>query len=45
LEAKNCFVIADSVRRNIDNSILHGSNELLFYRNLAKDMTEYGLAG
>ncbi|MCH2055068.1 MAG: metallophosphoesterase [Thalassotalea sp.] len=44
-EAKRNFVIGDTVRRNIDNSIIHGSDGLLFYRGLAKSMSEYGLGG
>jgi hypothetical protein len=42
-EAKRNFVIGDTVRRNINDSILHGSDGLLFYRNLAKDMSKYEL--
>lgn len=42
-EAERNFVIGDTVRRNIDNSIIHGSDGLLFYRNLAKDMSKYEL--
>lgn len=42
-EAERHFVIGDSVRRNIDESILHGSDGLLFYRGLAKSMSNYGL--
>lgn len=42
-EAERNFVIGDTVRRNIDDSIIHDSDGLLFYRNLAKDMSKYEL--
>jgi hypothetical protein len=38
-EAQHNFVIGDTVQRNIEDSILHGADGLLFYRNLAKDMS------
>ena len=43
--AERNFVIGDTVRRNIDESIIHGSDGLLFYRGLAKSMSKYGLGG
>ena len=41
-EAKNNITIGTTINRNINDSILHGSDGILFYRNLAKDMTKYG---
>jgi len=42
-EAERNFVIGDTVRRTINDSIIHGSDGLLFYRGLAKSMSKYGL--
>lgn len=42
-EAQRHFVIGDTNRRNLDESIIHGSDGLVFYRGLAKSMTNYGL--
>ncbi|MFK8012236.1 MAG: metallophosphoesterase [Marinicellaceae bacterium] len=42
-EAQNNFVIGDTIRRNVSDSVIHGSSGVLFYRGLAKDMSEYGL--
>ncbi|WP_343842798.1 metallophosphoesterase [Bowmanella denitrificans] len=42
-EAAESFVTHDTVNKNSDNSILHGSRGLLFYRGLAKDMSHYEL--
>lgn len=42
-EASRYFVIGDSVRRNIDESIIHGSDGLLFYRGLVESMINDGL--
>lgn len=42
-ESEAHFVIGDSVRRNVGESIIHGSDGLLFYRNLAKDLSQHGL--
>ncbi|WP_229333569.1 metallophosphoesterase [Glaciecola sp. MH2013] len=42
-ETQRNFVIGDTVRRNIDESIIHGSDGLLFYRGFAKSMDKHGL--
>lgn len=44
-ETERSFVIGDTVRRNINESIIHGSDGLLFYRGLAKSMSKHGLGG
>lgn len=41
--AKESFVTTGTIIKNIDGHILHGSKGLLFYRGLAKDMSQYGL--
>ncbi|WP_436515578.1 metallophosphoesterase [Ekhidna sp. To15] len=42
-EAKETFVLGGVIRRTIDGSIIHGSTGIIFYRGLAKDMTEHNL--
>lgn len=41
-EAERNFVIGDTIRRNIDESIIHDSDGLLFYRGLAKSKSKDG---
>ena len=39
-EAEENFVLNNTIRRNIDGSILHDKQGLLYYRNLIKDMDQ-----
>lgn len=41
--AAESFVTSNTVVKNSEQSILHSSQGLLFYRGLAKDMSHYGL--
>lgn len=42
-EVKSSFVLGDTIRRNIEGSVIHSSLGVLFYRGLSKNMSEYGL--
>lgn len=41
-ESARHFVIGDSVRRNVDDSIIHGADGLLFYRGLTQSSSDKG---